>query len=354
MAKFVVDIVNCSAERLKRTTVKQAVTALTDVTCEATFTTLRSDHVVEVVGTIKNIFVAAIHIAYEYHYPLVLTPDLIWMCIAQGFATHVNSNAEKLRHLFVEHEGKKTLKVRRDDFVKGSASNPWPEVFENFSSQINQHVGDKIYGALTPSFTTTGPVERAAAQLVIMDSFKEYFQYRMRTRCGIPEITLQGTVEDWIELKEKAMALKDFELSWWTDELAPVLHQFVEAASGRVDSKFWSSIYKIKYKSGGPYVSGWITTLFPYIGKDNTKNQYMHLWFSGDGGNPFCGVTTDQFSPGFCSTPFIWEFPGTEYAMQFYSGFMAVSQDPNTLALRPEIGWAVADQHSQAKEDLRI
>ena len=29
--------------------------------------------------------------------------------IAQGFARHVNENAEKLRNLFVEHEGKKTL-----------------------------------------------------------------------------------------------------------------------------------------------------------------------------------------------------------------------------------------------------
>ena len=29
--------------------------------------------------------------------------------------------------------------------------------------------------------------------------------------------------------------------------------------------------------------------------------------------------------------------------MQFYAGFMAVSQDESSKALRPEIGWAVVD-----------
>ena len=53
--------------------------------------------------------------------------------------------------------------------------------------------------------------------------FKEYFQYRVRTFCGIPEITLEGTIGDWTALKEKAMALRDFDLSWWTDELGTVL-----------------------------------------------------------------------------------------------------------------------------------
>ena len=56
-------------------------------------------------------------------------------------------------------------------------------------------------------------------------------------------------------------ALRDFDLSWWTDELGTVLDQFAEAASGRVDRKFWSSIYKISGGSGGPYITGWICIL---------------------------------------------------------------------------------------------
>ena len=135
-----------------------------------------------------NNFVSAVHTAYANHYPLVLTPDAVWMCIAQGLAYHVNENAEALRKFFVKHKGKKELEVRRDDFVKGSPSNPWPEVFALFTDQIRQHVGENVHDLLLPNFSTTGPVEKAAAQVVLMDTFKAYFTYMCCSMCGIPEI----------------------------------------------------------------------------------------------------------------------------------------------------------------------
>ena len=44
----------------------------------------------------QNSFIEAVHKAYQRHYPLVLSPDIIWQCVAQGFAIHVNTNSEKL------------------------------------------------------------------------------------------------------------------------------------------------------------------------------------------------------------------------------------------------------------------
>ena len=35
---------------------------------------------------------------YENHLPIRLTPDIIWLLIVQGFAQHVNFNAEYLRN----------------------------------------------------------------------------------------------------------------------------------------------------------------------------------------------------------------------------------------------------------------
>lgn len=338
MTTFRVSSVDKGTKTFPRTTVQEAFSKRTKAKCEAVFVLARN--AVHVSGS-DNRFLAAVHTAYSQHYPLVLTPDVIWMCIAQGFAQHVNLNAENLRHLFVEHEGKKKLTVRRDDFVKGSPSNRWPEVFNDFATQIRAAVGEKVFGALTPTFSTTGAVERAAAQLVVMDTFKEYFEYRVCTLCGIPEITLEGTVADWTALKEKALSLGEFDLTWWIDELVPVLDQFVKAASGRVDQEFWSSIYKLNNSSGGPYISGWIATFYPYM-VGGEKNSCMALWKCGSLG-PFEGLTTDSFLPGLSSTPFVWDYLGAEYPMNFYSGFMAVSQDPSSLALRPEIGWAVTD-----------
>ena len=171
-------------------------------------------------------FVDALHMAFAYHYPLTITPDHIWMCVAQGFSTHVNTNADKLRKKFVTHEGKKTIVVERDDFVKGDPKNPWPEVFDEFSEQIREHIGDETHNLLTPEFTTTGPNEKAASQVVLMDTMKNYFEYTVCTLCGNPEIVLEGTVDDWKKLREKTLSLAQYDLDWWIEVLKPILDQF--------------------------------------------------------------------------------------------------------------------------------
>ena len=304
-------------------------------------------HIVET--RITNAFVAAVHSAYAHHYPLVLSPDMIWMCIAQGFSQHVNANAEKMRHLFVAHEGKKTLQVDQDNFVKGSPDNNWPEAFDKFSTLIRENVGEEIHDMLTPDFTTTGPVERAAAQIVLMDTFKEFFDYLCRTACGIPEIILEGTVEDWKKLRKKATDLAQFDLQWWIDALDPVLAEFVNAASGKVNEGFWATIYKQMGGSGGPYITGWIITLFPYLGthpKSMRQNRFLKEWNKQ---GCFYGATTDVFTHGVVSTPFVWEYFCEEFDMELYAGFVAVSQDEKTLVVRPEIGWAVVDKEEVEK-----
>ena len=171
----------------------------------------------------SNSFVGAVHTAYYKHYPLILSPDMIWQCVAQGFAIHVNKNAEKLCHLFVAHEGKKKIEVRRDEFVKGSPDNDWEGALADISEEVRKNVGDEIHSILTPEFSTTGPVERAAAQVAMMDAFKEYFDYECATLCGIPEIILEGTVADWKKLREKTLSVSQFCLQWWTDPLKPIL-----------------------------------------------------------------------------------------------------------------------------------
>ena len=50
--------------------------------------------------------------AYADHRPLVLTPDVVWVVISQGFARYVNEHAEEMRSLLVSHEGKMDLVVQ--------------------------------------------------------------------------------------------------------------------------------------------------------------------------------------------------------------------------------------------------
>ena len=55
--------------------------------------------------------------------------------------------------------------------------------------------------------------------------------------CGIPSITLEGTVEDWKMLREKTLTLSRFDFQWWTDTIKPILDDFVNASCGNIDAK---------------------------------------------------------------------------------------------------------------------
>ena len=81
-------------------------------------------------------FVKAVHLAFGEHLPLIISPDAIWYLISSGVAAHVKANAEALRSKFVDHEGKETITIERNDFVLGSLTNPWHEVIDEFCVKV--------------------------------------------------------------------------------------------------------------------------------------------------------------------------------------------------------------------------
>ena len=210
-------------------------------------------------------FVEAVHNAYAMHRPLVISPDMIWLMIAQGFAKHVDVNGDSLRHFFVDFEGKKVLKVSRNSFVKGSPDNDWEGVFPEFSQKIAKYTGEEVVNDIVLDFSTTGHIEKAAMEVTLMDAMSSYFIYVVEIGCGITEVNLQGTTADWQLILDKTKKLEKYELKWWTDALIPVLEKFVEASKGKVDKSFWEQIYiRNTIGCGTPVVSGWITKFFPY------------------------------------------------------------------------------------------
>jgi hypothetical protein len=57
------------------------------------------------------------------------------------------------------------------------------------------------------NFSCTGPVELTASQVALMDAMSPYFHYEMLCICGIPEVTLTGTVDDWKKVKGRSMVI---------------------------------------------------------------------------------------------------------------------------------------------------
>jgi hypothetical protein len=181
---------------------------------------------------------------------------------------------------------------------------------------------------------------------------REYFDYTLETSSGIPEVTLLGTVEDWVSIRTRAAAFTELDLSGWTAALLPVLDRIVESARGDADPAFWQSFYKHKNQSGGPYVTGWINVLFPYIDARvshasqgrHAPNLHAIQWAEGLRAEFAGGPPIGSFSRGLRSVPFEWRYYSTTIPMAFAGGFVGVSQDAATGAVRPAIGWAIGER----------
>jgi Domain of unknown function (DUF4419) len=301
--------------------------------------------------------IAAAHLAYQHHLSLVLSPDAIWLTLAQGLANHINNNAEELRSHFVPHQGKAKIKVRRDDFVRGSPENPWPEMWPQFSEKIK--IGSDSHALILSDFSTTGATERAASEVVLMDCMQSYFSYECITLCGIPQITLEGTVEDWEKIHQRVGRLEQYDLKWWTDDLLQITSEFIAAAKGCPNPSFWQAIYKQRDGSGGPFTQGWLVRLLPYLKQQEYKlaregdhrSGYLTPWKTDLKnsllGQPFVsrqrmgGITDDQLPSSASQVPFLWNCLGQNHEYQFVAGVLTVEQDKTNRALRPRIGWAV-------------
>ncbi|MEW6284018.1 MAG: DUF4419 domain-containing protein [Candidatus Eremiobacterota bacterium] len=290
-----------------------------------------SDFHASVVVPHAHVLVEAAYLAFSQHRPLVLSPDMIWLCLAQGLAAHIRLDAERWRDRFVSHPGRLTLKIQRQDFVPGSLENPWDEVIDGFSLQLHEHLRRDPF---TANFSTTGRVERIASQVVLMGAMQSYFEYLCLCICGIPSLTLEGTSQDWAEIRRRFEGFREFGLDFWVDPVAPVLEQFEAASRGEVDPRFWRDIYQEhptdRETYGGPYLtfSGWIGKFVPYL--------------NGFQPNP---LLQDPASPIYMAAlPIAIARAPVESDMgelDFLAGLLAIEQDPHTLALRPKAGWAV-------------
>lgn len=289
-----------------------------------------------IVGDINN-FVIAASTAFSRHKNFAISPDDIWMLILQGFAIHVNQNAEELRSKFVDFKGKKTIIIREDDFVLGQ-SNPWDKTISKFSAKIEEFIGDKK-SLIVPQFSTTTDTSMVAFEVSLMDCVQQYFEYKVCTLCGIPNIHLFGTKEDWQDIVNRVEKFSEYGLDWWVKEVIPILNKFVSAFDGDNDFEFWNSFFNENSGSGTHEVSGHITKFFPYI---EDKSSYVRNSFKTQ-------IDSGKFPTGFSKAPFTWEYYSSKIPMEFVSGFIGYSCDAKEHVIKPEIGWAVINKSSKIK-----
>lgn len=295
----------------------------------------------------KDVFFKTIVRAYAEHRPLVLSPDMIWVLISQGFARYVNAHSEEMREQLVSHSGKMELVVQSDkDLLSEDAD--WEKMMGDFTAQINENTKGDIAKTITADFSTTGITERITSQITLMETMKSYFDYVVHyIACGIPSITLTGTPQDWRKVLEKTQQLEKYGIGKWTKSLVPILTEFVNASEGKPNQAFWQDMVKkgrVDKLDGGKCVpsqptelDGWILKFFPDE-NGQTPDQVPHT-HKMPSERVYVDFKYQVISP----------VDGTVIAdtpLQLVAGFIGTEVDTLTHALKPKMGWVVRQMES--------
>ena len=302
-----------------------------------------------------NAFFSMVCLAYAQHRPIVLSPDIMWIIICNGFSQYVNRDPEKFRQYLVNYDDKETLVIRT------GLETTTAQKVQKFADLIAKETKGDIAELMTCNFSTTGMMEKMVSQITLMDAVKEYFDYlELLQGCGIPSVTLEGTPDDWRLLREKTRKLGGFGVKQWTDKLDPILAEFVLASEGKPNLKFWWNMaikgrpVDFHLKAGGgclpaygptPF-DGWFLEFIPFDnrGERPEKIAYGHelpplmtsvpiIQFVEDDMGNYMGINT----------------------LELRGGIVGLAQDRETKALRPEIGWLVRNDPTIEfdEEDLR-
>ncbi|CAM9518984.1 unnamed protein product [Ectocarpus fasciculatus] len=294
---------------------------------------------------------SAIIDAYNAHCALVISPDDVWLTILSQFCAYVNKNAEGLRDRVVEHEGKKKLTVYGSGSVETA---DYEKLIKDLLGEIRKNIkSPELADWFRPGFSTTTETDEVCAAATAMASLQAYFEYVMGLTCGIPSVTMMGTVEDWKLLREKIERLLEFEvqdnpegnvMEVWVGYLRKVCDGFVESAehpdsAATVD--FWDKVLSHKNRgSGMNYTTGWVSA-FSCFDKDGNfigKNTGM--------GGEFPLIRDSALCHNVVSCPVTINDNGYEYDATLFTGQVAFKAERGAEeghpTIRPRNDWCLA------------
>ena len=305
----------------------------------------------------KSSLIQGLIYAYKNHYPITVTPDMIWILILQGFSRFMEKYENLVRERFVNFTGKKDLKVERLDYSPQSATKEvWDGIIKEFVEKIGKNVGQETIDNLECNFSTTSPAALVTSQVSIMSAMKQYFTYKvLMAGCGISSITLEGSLQDWEKIKSKLEFLSTKALKWWTKHLIPIIDNIIATkkyynSKGKLSKElieFWKGMIRLKGK-GDMYdphmVNGWIVKFIPNL--SNKKPEVYEEIYETN--------VPDQIIS--CPMELTWlSLTGKkiDYSCSLFSGFYGMVQDKETFNVRPVIGYAIVVEN-KTESDITV
>lgn len=279
----------------------------------------------------------AVHRAFAYELKLKLAPGKVALAIGLGVAAFVNANTDACAKAMGADakEGKKVLEI-----VTPSDNVDWEQTIQDFPKLIDvAFKSSPVSKAMRTEFTTTTVLERVARSIVLMDAYQGYALYGVATMCGITDILLTGTKEDWTALRDSITAYETLPgVAEWATKVKECLQKFVDAfdPSKPVDTAFWTSIYNTYSQSGGDIATGWIISIC---------GGPLAMKLSSHSADKVLGAV----GTGLSSVPFEWKPTTGPRNMRLIGGFGRSKVEDGVVS--PTMTWAVQDTVASAAQN---
>ncbi|KAI0664435.1 hypothetical protein C8Q70DRAFT_947956 [Cubamyces menziesii] len=221
-----------------------------------------------------NGFIETILLACAYHHNLRIRPDDVWIAILTQLSAYFYAHPEFRDH-FVTAEGKKDVVIGQGRRTRRRTPTGPELLSQELEKTIRTNAADSTSAEwILPSFTTTTQDDSIVCSVLALSKPRPTCNHfaSVDMRRGIPNITLDGSKDDWQKILQRLDRLYELgdEPSVWATMLRPILRRFVSAFDGEVDVHFWEHLVYLPFD---PFemlvVNGWITAfcVWNFFGK---------------------------------------------------------------------------------------
>lgn len=304
----------------------------------------------------SNGFVHTAIRCYNEHHNLVIRPDDIWLAIMTQFSYYINRSVEEYRNKFVHFNNRQKLSVTIDGSLRSAS-------YDHFVTKILEKIDENLIDLtvkdwVLPNFSTTTKNDIVSSGVVFMATTKQYLQLQGDLKCGIPNITLEGTTADWESIAYRIEKLKDFTLIKWYEMLKTIVREFIAAKNNRPNIKFWNRMcHRIGGGSGQGYLSGWLSVFSVYDENGNwvTEANISDVCKScghDSEGEPWPFVDIAKIPAGIVNVEVeIVDASGVQNYCMMFSGHLGYDVLDDHITMQPQIGWGMCFRFSS--EDVK-
>lgn len=289
----------------------------------------------------QGTFIQSLGLAFADHRPISISPDDIWLVIMQAISKQVAYEPKKFETLIMDKNYKEDVYISENELLENPTPSDWGKIVYHFVDSTISRTNSETRNLLINDFTTSDDLSKLVMRTTYLSITNKYIEYLMATLCGIPEIKLKGTKEDWMKLRSGFIDLTTkLKMNWWASELVPVIDEFIKAYDGDVNMRFWKSIYKFyETKNSGEVdgINGWITKFVPYV---NHKQRT-------DWTDTLCA---SDFTGGLTNFYFNWNYYGKVKHMRLMSGLIGSTQNKTSKEITPRMGWIIFEESRELYE----